>query len=206
MDLSCTGIYLDYFDNKEKRERQRDQDEKKWAQSYEVGKHSRSLLTLALVLGKSWNISKRKEIFFKTILIDWVRMTSWQNRRSCKHYRPHHRNMYVQFCLKTVQGLSACSIFLTGVPLLVWDGPALSFSMIWWCPVPPSGEDWTTAESAGWEHLPPHTTTLQHTQHGRDHTTPHSTLQQLKWDRQHRKPLSLSLQSSWKSLSCLCFI
>ena len=92
LNSSCTGIYLDYFDNKEERERQRDQDEKKWAQSYEVGKHSRSLLTLALVLGKSWNISKRKEIFFKTILIDKVWMTSWQNRRSCKHYRPYHRN------------------------------------------------------------------------------------------------------------------
>ena len=74
LNSSCTGIYLDYFDNKEERERQRDQDEKKWAQSYEIGKHSRSLLTLALVLGKSWNISKRKEIFlrrFRLIRSEW---------------------------------------------------------------------------------------------------------------------------------------
>ena len=51
--VPTTDIYLDYFDNKEERERQRDEDEEQRAQSDKVGKHSRSFLTLSLVLGKS---------------------------------------------------------------------------------------------------------------------------------------------------------
>ena len=51
--LKTEEIYLDYFDNKEERERQRDEDEEQRAQGDKVGKNSRSLLTLSLVLGKS---------------------------------------------------------------------------------------------------------------------------------------------------------
>ena len=47
--VPTTEIYLDYFDNKEEGERQRDEDEEQRAQSYEVGKHSRSFLALSLV-------------------------------------------------------------------------------------------------------------------------------------------------------------
>ena len=42
-------FYLDNFDNKDERERERDEDEEQGAQSYKVGKYSRSFLTLSLV-------------------------------------------------------------------------------------------------------------------------------------------------------------